>query len=91
MERVPEPAEQTGLGAAELQLLEELSELRELADEVTARLNTVERELTGAHDEIAKLRRQATEVQQENQQLREQLQTWRQRLSTVLGQLRDLG
>ncbi|MBQ9275024.1 MAG: hypothetical protein IJ228_09430 [Succinivibrio sp.] len=83
-------ANQDKLSPKEQELLLRLQELFELASGVSERLLVAERQNALKDDELATLRRTMVELQQENQHLREVLQTWRERLGSVLNQLKDI-
>ncbi len=74
----------------EAQLLDELRALQDLAEKVSAKLGQNEKDLGSRQTEIDTLRRQMIELKEENQHLREVLQTWRQRLDSVLTQLKTI-
>lgn len=78
------------LSPREEQLLKELRTLTELADRVAQKLSTTEQTLYAREAEANDLRRSMIELKEENQHLKEVLQTWRQRLDAVLNQLKSI-
>jgi chromosome segregation ATPase len=74
----------------EQMLLKELEELLESARETTADLEKSRQSLGERESEIRALRRDMIELKEENQHLREVLQTWRMRLDSVLSQLKSI-
>ncbi|MBO6258235.1 MAG: hypothetical protein J6M93_02715 [Succinivibrio sp.] len=80
----------TTLSPREEQLLKELHTLTELADRVAQKLSTTEQTLYAREAEVNDLRRSMIELKEENQHLKEVLQTWRQRLDAVLNQLKAI-
>lgn len=80
----------TPLSPREEQLLREMNSLSELADRVAQKLSTTEQTLYAREAEANDLRRSMIELKEENQHLKEVLQTWRQRLDAVLNQLKSI-
>lgn len=71
-------------------LLNELGDLLESAREISSDLEKCRQTLNERECEIRALRRDMIELKEENQHLREVLQTWRVRLDSVLGQLKTI-
>ncbi|MDD6317389.1 MAG: hypothetical protein PUA61_00910 [Succinatimonas hippei] len=71
-------------------LLNELGDLLESAREISSDLEKCRQTLNERESEIRALRRDMIELKEENQHLREVLQTWRVRLDSVLGQLKTI-
>ncbi len=76
-----------GLSPREQQLLRELDALGELAEKLSQKLFNTQQSLELARKEIEVIQRNMNEVREENQHLREIMQTWRQRLSNTLSSL----
>ncbi|MDY6321805.1 MAG: hypothetical protein SPL30_02710 [Succinivibrio sp.] len=74
----------------EQMLLDELRKLYETAKQTAADLDAKKQEIAGQENEISALRRDMISLKEENQHLREVLQTWRQRLDSVLSQLKSI-
>lgn len=83
-------AEQFPVTPAERKLLREMEDLSETAARVAAGLAKTRKALQERDDEITALRRSVIELKEENQHLREVLQTWRERLDSVLSQLKGI-
>lgn len=71
-------------------LLNELGDLLESAREISSDLEKCRQTLNERESAIRALRRDMIELKEENQHLREVLQTWRVRLDSVLGQLKTI-
>lgn len=71
-------------------LLNKMQALEQMSLEIVKKLQSVESELSSTTNELDMLRRKAITLQEENQHLREMLQTWRERMQTVLTQLGNL-
>lgn len=70
-----------------------LGELRQLLDEAKKTAEIIEnfkQKYSEQERETSALRRNMIELKEENQHLREVLQTWRERLNGVLSQLKDI-
>ena len=70
-----------------------LGELRQLLDEAKKTTEIIEnfkQKYSEQERETSTLRRNMIELKEENQHLREVLQTWRERLNGVLSQLKDI-
>lgn len=78
------------LSPREKMLISELEHLLDYARQARSNLNSQRQQLEANESEISTLRRNMIELKEENQHLREVLQTWRQRLDSVLGQLKSL-
>lgn len=78
------------LSPREKMLLTELEHLLDYARKTRADLEAQRQKIEADEGEISALRRNMIELREENQHLREVLQTWRQRLDSVLGQLKSL-
>ncbi|HAH71151.1 MAG: hypothetical protein MR571_05155 [Succinatimonas sp.] len=74
----------------EQMLIGQLQELLSAAEKTATALRNTREELDDRERETAALRRSMIELKEENQHLREVLQTWRQRLDAVLSQLKAL-
>lgn len=75
---------------AERRLLKEMQELADAAQRIAAGVAKNQKALQERDNEIATLRRAMIELKEENQHLREVLQTWRERLDAVLSQLKGI-
>ena len=84
---IPAKAE---LSPREEKLLDELKQLSELVEKTTQQLATANLALGAREKDLKALRSSEVTLRQENQHLREVIQTWRQRLDSVLVQLKDL-
>lgn len=71
----------------EQQLLRELDALGELAEKLSQKLFNTQQSLELALKEIETTQRTMNEIREENQHLREVMQTWRKRLSNTLNSL----
>lgn len=85
-----EQAEQLPMTPAERRLLKEMQELADAAQRIAAGVAENQKALQERDNEIATLRRAMIELKEENQHLREVLQTWRERLDAVLSQLKGI-
>lgn len=85
-----EQAEQLPMTPAERRLLKEMQELADAAQRIAAGVAKNQKALQERDNEIATLRRAMIELKEENQHLREVLQTWRERLDAVLSQLKGI-
>ena len=74
----------------ESELLNELDALERLAEKVTQKLCQTELTLRNTEGELEQARRDLISVREENQHLREVMQTWRQRLQSTLAALVSL-
>ncbi|MDD7022001.1 MAG: hypothetical protein PUI29_05475 [Aeromonadales bacterium] len=84
------PGEKYPSTPREQMLLKELEDLLESAREAAADLEKSRQSLSERESEIRALRRDMIELKEENQHLREVLQTWRMRLDSVLSQLKSI-
>ncbi len=69
-------------------LLEQLDELCATCAQFSQRVVSAEKTILEKNREIEKIRREVARLQEENQHQKELLQTWRQRLETILNSLK---
>lgn len=74
----------------EQMLLEELKQLLDEAHKTADIIESYKQKNSEQELETTALRRNMIELKEENQHLREVLQTWRERLNGVLSQLKDI-
>ena len=74
----------------EQKLLAQLEEIKQICLELSSILSAQDKVIATQGQELAQLRRSMIELKEENSHLREVLQTWRERMDSVLSQLRGL-
>lgn len=74
----------------EQKLLAQLEEIKQICLELSSILSAQDKVIATQCQELAQLRRSMIELKEENSHLREVLQTWRERMDSVLSQLRGL-
>lgn len=77
------------LALKEQQLLQQLQELSLLCEDVSNRFIICQKELKEKDQELNTIRREMISLKEENQTQREVLQTWKQRLETILCKFPD--
>ena len=77
------------LALKEQQLLQQLQELSLLCEDVSNRFISWQKELKEKDQELNTIRREMISLKEENQTQREVLQTWKQRLETILCKFPD--
>ncbi len=75
------------LNQRETKLLADLDELMQLSEQLSQKLIFVQNAQQKAESDLAILRQEVLSLRAENQHLREVMQTWRQRLETMLKSL----
>lgn len=80
----------SNLSPKEQLLLQQLQELYSLCERTSQKMILLEQTLSAKDKELTSLRRDMVKLQEENQHQKEVLQTWRQRLESILSQLNDL-
>ncbi len=78
------------LSPNEVEILHRLTEIARASDNIQLQLQQYDQALNQKNAEITELRSRLAGLQEENQRLRETLQTWRDRLNGVLSQLKGL-
>ena len=83
-------AQTLSMSPREQKLLAQLEEIKQICLELSSILNAQDKVIATQGQELAQLRRSMIELKEENSHLREVLQTWRERMDSVLSQLRGL-
>lgn len=81
---------ETELSESEQIMLNKMLALEQLSFDIAKKLQVIESELYSTNNELDAMRRKTITLQEENQHLREMLQTWRERMKNVLAQLGEL-
>ncbi|GEM_PF-859342 len=78
------------LSPKEKELLMQLEEIGQLANSISERLVLSEKKLSERENELIALRHKMIELKSENQHLKEVLQAWRERMESVLNQMKTI-
>lgn len=80
----------TELSPKEKELYTDLLEIEDMCTSLIIKVDSLKNELNKAQDELSNTRRNMIQMQEENQRLKETLQTWKDRMSSILSQFNNI-